>query len=216
MKAYFQSPPQLRRPQQGSVLVPVLVIAILIVLVLMWQAGMFSGATSAPAADKNSVAPATQQAETNTPDSETPAAPATKPIEPSEPLSPRALAAQKIEQKAAAFKPQIPRTTKLGEMNSKPGLSEAETQAAIDKVAAVLIANNPPNLNVCQSAGDAEQNLTCAAAEQSKALRSAFAELNKMREDGGNFETNNGAAIMQIVVEHLQSTVAPFAEAVDR
>jgi|GEM_PF-3001994 len=208
-----------KRYQQGSILVPVIIIAIIIVLVLMWQAGMFSSTSSSPSTSTNlqqdttvSTTPTEPTTDLTSPDAQGLASPVDD-----APLGPDATPAQIAERKARDFMSQVPRTGDGDDLQMVPANASGDTAsaAAIEEAAALLIANHAPNFSACRSAGDAGQNLECAAAEQTRALQSAFQAHNEQRTSGDSFAVKNGTAIMQKVVEHMQNSLTPFVEAAD-
>jgi len=231
MRKNDQLKPLTNRLEQGSILVPVLIVAILIVLVLMWQAGMFSSAEPSPATS-NALQEdsATSPNATDAADLGDDASDSTKATEPTPrvALTPRQLEAQKVQQQAAEFTPQLQRTTTgdgiemIPPVNSTGTMAsnnfagdEATLSAAIQSAAATLMANAGTDFSACRSAGSAEQNLECAAAEQTRVLQEAFEAHNQQRANGDSIAINHGAAIMKVFVENLQESLAPFVDAAD-
>ncbi len=203
--------------QQGSILVPVLIVAIIVVLVLMWQAGMFSSAPSTPST-ANNLQPDTASSQTNadSPDAINEASTAAAPA-PLEAPGPDASPSEIAQYRAANFVPQVERTadSESKSANAKPMMSETQTAAAIDEAATLLITNNTPDFSACRSETNAELALQCAASKQSKALQNAFRTHNEQRHSGDDFVITNSTAIMTKVVENLQNKLTPFVEAAD-
>lgn len=178
------------KQQAGSVLVPLLIVAIIIVLILMWQAGIFGGAdsastnpTSMPTAGEDASVPG------NNPDLKM--SPAESPTK-----ADISFAADPEQTKAYADK-------KLATEN-----------AAIDTAAQQLLANNTPNFTTCNN-NDAEQALDCAAKEQTRVLQAVFADHNALRKAGDEITVERGGAVMQRVIDALQTGLEPFVKAAD-
>lgn len=235
MKALNSSHALDKTRQQGSILIPVLIVAIIIVLVLMWQAGMFSSSSSSPATSTGlqqdhsvTTTPGPSESDASLVET-TPDPQGLSSVDRDAPLGPDATPSQIAERKARDFVPLVPYTgdgdgdglqrvtpkASGNDANGNLALDAAGQAVAIEEAAAILIARHSPDFSVCRSAGNAIQNLECAAGAQTRALQSAFETHNAQRASGDKFALANGAAIMKRVVEHMQNSLDPFVEAAD-
>jgi len=155
--------------QAGSVLVPVIIVAIILVLVLMWQAGMFTGVVNPPKTNPGTVetAQASEQIATS-PEANVPRVQETQ-------LPERELTEiEKTSQRAKNYQPQVkrsPNSTGFELVPSDQTLDTAEgDQAAADaaprpitdhdiaQAAAAPLAQHRPDFSACTNENDPQKS----------------------------------------------------------
>ena len=181
-----------RNEQTGSVLVTVLVIAIIVVLFLMWQAGSFSSAESTSTSGTTNAVPLTE----NTLESGDVAAPTDAASAPSSGSS-------------SGIKQQ-PQGTPLEPLPQIPTGKEPE---AINELADALIAANPVDMSPCRAETDAVKALECASGIQSTALARVFQDYEARRAAGNLAAKERGGEVLKIVIAELNAKLQPFEEA---
>ena len=200
----------LPKNQEGGVLIPILIIAILIVLFLIWQSGVLSGQSSQDETSQSPATPAAQSLDSASPDSG---------IEETvqEELSERDMTPAGIaSRKAKNFKPQLPSSGDSKALVSVEPAQEVTSRVAateaIDTAATELLARHTPDFASCHAEVDKQKALDCAAAMQTQALNQAFAAHNELRAQGDVVSLESGGEIMQRVIDTLQTTLEPFVE----
>lgn len=196
--------------QAGAVLIPILIVAILIVLFLIWQSGMLSGQPTGDATPQSPTTPAAQSL-----DSASQANGAAETVQ--EELSERDMTPAGIaSRKAKNFKPQLPSSGDSTALESVGPTQEATRRIAatdaVDTAAAELLALHTPDFASCHAEVDKQKALDCAAAMQTQALNQAFAAHNELRAQGDVVSLESGGEIMQRVIDSLQTTLEPFVE----
>ncbi len=192
--------------QAGSVLIPVILVAMVIVLVVMWQAGLFGGgatntesAGSAPVAPAEKVAPVEKVAATR-PDRE---------------LTEGEKAAARVQSyRSEANAPEDPATLELAPVTDRNAAEDTEA-AAIIAAATQLVMTHSPDFTACKAMSDAQKALECAAGAQTTALANAFQTHNDLRARGDAISLQRGGQIMQRVIDQLQEALKPFVKAAD-
>ena len=204
----------LPKNQEGGVLIPILIIAILIVLFLIWQSGVLSGQSSQDETSQSPTTPAAQSLDSASPDNGT-----EETVQ--EELSERDMTPAGIaSRKAKNFKPQLPSAGDSKALVSVDSAEEVTSRIAstegIDVAAAELLARHTPDFASCHAEVDKQKALDCAAAIQTQALNQAFADHNELRARGDVVSLESGGEIMQRVIDGLQTTLQPFVEAAAR
>lgn len=167
-------------------LVTILIIAIIIVLVLMWQAGMFSTTDSAGVAS-------------STPPSNDVQAPG-QTRQPTETDDSTATPVQADKLAAPGLEPIVKRPT-------------GKDQESIRALAQNLIAAHPLDMSSCRTEVDAGKALDCAAALQSKVLAAVFEDYAAKRAAGDLTANARGGEVLKQVIAELSTQLKPFEDA---
>ena len=183
--------PKSQRQQSGSVLVTVLVLAIVGVLVLMWQAGILSGTNGV---DAN---PQPQSRSAASVDSD--GAGIDQPTVSAPHDSPAANTRQGLSQPPSA--------------RALARAADGKDASSIRALADSLIAAHPVDLSACSLQAEANMALDCATAAQSNALAAVFEDYNARRAAGDLVANARGGQALKLVIAAQQEQLQPFADA---
>ena len=197
--------------QSGSIIVPVLIVAIIIVAFLLWRSVALESPTSGKrenvVQNDGQVGADTQtQNESQTPATGRPEA--------------QRMTGEEASIKAKEFyesygKEKMDRAAELDRLGlpRMKDTTPAEEANAIKTAADELLSKNAPDYSLCRSMSDPKEALECAGSAESTALTAAFSAHNELRAGGDELSLQRGGDIMQRVIDELQESLAPFMEA---
>lgn len=199
-----------QRTQNGSILLPAVIVVLIVVIAGLWMAGIIgTGGSPQPEVRPTPATPASASGQPTNPAEQA----STTDAQDAPDVQPTALSASELAAKRAReFKPQLKRSGNAFELVAEP---QTPADSDVRDAATALLANNQPDFSACNGLTPPEKALECAASEQTKALNAAFAAHNELRSSGDSISIERGGQIMQVVIETMQQSLEPYVRAAD-